>query len=107
MLPPEKIQMTPEDFSEYSPDAVIPNTQETQAFVSHEEQIEKMQQYAHKELLRIRQDETSSLENCGNKSQTAEYSPEKDCQYTQDGENEPNSCNDDDDDDYYIDGCLE
>jgi hypothetical protein len=107
MPPPKKIQIPPEDFPESIPDAPIPNPQETQILISHEEQIEKIQQYAHNSLLRIRQDySTNSLENSRYKSQTPESSPDKYCDYTQDGDNDPNSVNDDDDDDdYYIDGC--
>jgi hypothetical protein len=99
MPPPEKTLTTPEDFTEYTPSTL-----------THEDQIEKMQQYAHKELVRLRQEETSSLENSGHKSQTPESSPDNDCHYTHDGRDEPISCGDDDDDDdeeYYIEDCTE
>ena len=47
------LEVAPEDFEEYSPEVGISETQDAYGLVSHTDQIEKIQQYAHEKLVRL------------------------------------------------------
>ena len=106
MPPPEKIQFPPEDFTEYSPEALTPTPQETRNLVSQTSNTQKIQEHADKELVKIRKNSISPQDDSGSKTPSYSSSPDKDCHYTDHGEVEPNSSGDGDED-YYIEDCPE